>query len=114
MYRVLKRDGVLVDFDVTKISNAIEKSFVGCNKQYHPSVIDMLALRTTVVKEFHDAASFEGIAEWIKGADNYYLQGFVDRETVMYSGLGAYSKEEMETFQDIVKPHVKHIEIRGL
>lgn len=70
--------------------------------------------RTTVVKEFHDAASFEGIAEWIKGADNYYLQGFVDRETVMYSGLGAYSKEEMETFQDIVKPHVKHIEIRGL
>lgn len=70
--------------------------------------------RTTVVKEFHDAASFEGIAEWIKGADNYYLQGFVDRETVMYSGLGAYSKEEMETLQDIVKPHVKHIEIRGL
>ena len=52
MYRVLKRDGVLVDFDVTKISNAIEKSFVGCNKQYHPSVIDMLALRTT--SDFED------------------------------------------------------------
>ncbi|MCR5625201.1 MAG: ribonucleoside triphosphate reductase [Lachnospiraceae bacterium] len=47
MYQVLKRDGVVVDFDVAKISAAIEKSFIGCEKQYHPSVIDMLALRVT-------------------------------------------------------------------
>ena len=47
MYRVLKRDGVVVDFDVTKISEAIKKAFIGCNKQYHPTVIDMLALRVT-------------------------------------------------------------------
>ena len=47
MYQVVKRDGVIVDFDVTKISSAIEKSFVGCDKQYHPSIIDMLALRVT-------------------------------------------------------------------
>ena len=47
MYRVLKRDGVVVDFDVTKISEAIQKAFVACDKQYHPTVIDMLALRVT-------------------------------------------------------------------
>ncbi|MCR5717264.1 MAG: ribonucleoside triphosphate reductase, partial [Lachnospiraceae bacterium] len=47
MYRVLKRDGVIVEFNVSKISAAIEKAFIGCNKQYHPSVIDMLALRVT-------------------------------------------------------------------
>jgi ribonucleoside-triphosphate reductase len=47
MYQVLKRDGKLVDFNVTKISSAIEKAFIGCDKQYHPSVIDMLALRVT-------------------------------------------------------------------
>ena len=41
MYKVLKRDGVVVDFDVSKISAAIEKSFKGCDKQYHPSVIDI-------------------------------------------------------------------------
>ena len=52
MYRVLKRDGVIVEFDVSKISAAIEKAFVGCEKQYHPSVIDMLALRTT--SDFED------------------------------------------------------------
>ncbi len=47
MYRVMKRDGVVVDFNVSKISAAIEKAFIGCEKQYHPSVIDMLALRVT-------------------------------------------------------------------
>ena len=47
MYRVLKRDGVVVYFDVTKISEAIQKAFVACDKQYHPTVIDMLALRVT-------------------------------------------------------------------
>ena len=43
MYRVVKRDGEQVKFNVSKIGSAIEKAFVGCNKQYHPSVIDMLA-----------------------------------------------------------------------
>ncbi|MCF0140902.1 MAG: ribonucleoside triphosphate reductase, partial [Mogibacterium sp.] len=47
MYRVLKRDGLEVDFNVSKISAALEAAFVACNKQYHPSVIDMLALRVT-------------------------------------------------------------------
>mgnify|MGYP002527205389 CR=1 FL=1 len=47
MYRVLKRDGDTVDFNVSKISQAIEKAFVGCEKQYHPTVIDMLSLRVT-------------------------------------------------------------------
>ena len=47
MYQVIKRDGKIVDFDVKKISTAITKAFDATNKQYHPSVIDMLALRTT-------------------------------------------------------------------
>jgi len=52
MYRVVKRDGETVEFNVGKISSAIEKAFIGCNKQYHPSVIDMLALRVT--SDFED------------------------------------------------------------
>ena len=47
MYQVLKRDGKVVEFDITKIANAIEAAFKGQNKQYHPSVISMLALRVT-------------------------------------------------------------------
>ncbi|MGI6071471.1 MAG: ribonucleoside triphosphate reductase [Lachnospiraceae bacterium] len=47
MYQVLKRDGAVVDFDVSKISAALTKAFEACRKQYHPTVIDMLALRVT-------------------------------------------------------------------
>ena len=47
MYQVLKRDGKIVEFDIAKIANAIEAAFKGQNKQYHPSVISMLALRVT-------------------------------------------------------------------
>ena len=47
MYQVLKRDGGTVDFEITKISAAMIKAFEALEKQYHPSVIDMLALRVT-------------------------------------------------------------------
>ena len=70
--------------------------------------------RTTVVKQFHDAASFEAIAQWIDGADRYELQGFVDRDTVPFAGLEACSREEMEHFAGIVRPHVKTVELRGV
>lgn len=45
MYRVLKRDGEKVDFNISKISQAITKAFEAQNKEYHPSVIDMISLR---------------------------------------------------------------------
>ncbi len=47
MYQVIKRDNSVADFDLSKISVAISKAFDACEKQYHPSVIDMLALKVT-------------------------------------------------------------------
>ena len=47
MYQVMKRDGTITDFDIKKISAAITKAFDARQKQYHPSVIDFLALRVT-------------------------------------------------------------------
>ena len=47
MYRVVKRDGKVVDFDLSKISDAITKAFDACKKEYHPDVINLLALRVT-------------------------------------------------------------------
>ena len=47
MYQVVKRDGKVTEFDVSKISVAITKAFEALQKQYHPTVIDMLALRVT-------------------------------------------------------------------
>ena len=47
MYQVTKRDGTAAQFEIGKISAAITKAFEALEKQYHPSVIDMLALRVT-------------------------------------------------------------------
>ncbi len=47
MYQVTKRDGTAASFELNKISAAITKAFEAMEKQYHPSVIDMLALRVT-------------------------------------------------------------------
>ena len=69
MYRVSKRDGEVVDFNVSKISAAIEKAFVACSKQYHPSVIDMLALRVTSdfeAKIKNDVISVEDIQDSVE------------------------------------------------
>lgn len=47
MYRVIKRDGKEVDFDIAKISGALTRAFESLDKNYHSSVIDLLALRVT-------------------------------------------------------------------
>ena len=47
MYQVIKRDGKIVDFDITKIANAIKKAFEATNTDYNDSVIDFLALKVS-------------------------------------------------------------------
>ncbi len=47
MYQVIKRDGRKVDFDLTRIANAITKAFDATNIPYNPNIIDLLALQVT-------------------------------------------------------------------
>ncbi|MBQ5820793.1 MAG: ribonucleoside triphosphate reductase, partial [Clostridia bacterium] len=47
MYKVMKRGGTLVEFDVRKICDAIRQAFDATEKQYHPSTIDFLGLKVT-------------------------------------------------------------------
>lgn len=47
MYRVVKRDNSVAEFDIKKISEAIIKAFEATEKQYNSSVIDLLALKVT-------------------------------------------------------------------
>ena len=70
--------------------------------------------RTTVVKELHDADSFRAIGPWIRGAKRYYLQSFVDRETVLRAGLHPCAWEELEGFAALVWPYVPAVELRGV
>ena len=47
MYNVVKRDGRSVDFNITRISNAITKAFDATGIPYSPDVINLLALQVT-------------------------------------------------------------------
>jgi len=47
MYRVLKRNNKIVEFDLSKIGEAIKMAFEAMDKQYVDSIIDLLALKVT-------------------------------------------------------------------
>ncbi len=47
MYKVIKRDGKLVNFDLSKISTAITQAFEACRRQFNDDIIDFLALKVT-------------------------------------------------------------------
>ena len=66
MYKVMKRDGTIAEFDIAKISRAITKSFDAVNVNYHPTVIDLLALKVTsdfAPKIKNDVISVEDIQD---------------------------------------------------
>ncbi len=70
--------------------------------------------RTTVVKEFHEAADFEEIGKFIEGAPQYFLQCFTDRDTVPFGNLHAPSKDDLTEYAAIAGKYVKHVGIRGV
>ena len=47
MFQVEKRDGAVVDFQLSKISDAIGKAFEATEKNYSQDMLEMLALRVT-------------------------------------------------------------------
>ena len=69
--------------------------------------------RTTAVRELHDDASFAAIGELIRGAKQYFLQCFTDRDTVPFAGLSAPDAADLERWAGIVRPFVGAVEIRG-
>ncbi len=47
MYQVVKRDGKIADFDISKISVAITKAFEATQMEFNQDIIDFLALKVT-------------------------------------------------------------------
>ena len=76
--------------------------------------------RTTVVAQLHDNAAMQEMGQWLQTlnptgkAKALYLQGFMDRDTVLMGGLSAHSKEKMQEFKDILAPYADKVELRGM
>lgn len=65
-------------------------------------------LRTTVVSELHDSESVLKMGQWIescsggKKAKRWFVQPFVDRDTVLFTGLSRPNDEELSEFAGIL------------
>ena len=76
-------------------------------------------LRTTVVQQLHDVASITEMGQWLcslvadKKPEILYLQPFVDRESVAFSGLSAPDLSQIEAFSQLLTPFVQKVLVRG-
>lgn len=116
----------LLDYVAVDIKNSKEKytETAGCV----PAMVDRVSetvellkqgnvhyeFRTTVVKELHEEEDFRKIGEWIRGAENYFLQKFEDSGELIQEGWNAAGKEEMQRYLETVRPYVMNAALRGM
>ena len=116
----------LVDYVAMDIKNAPDKYAATCGlsavdlSKVRESVRFLMdgsvpyEFRTTVVREFHEAADFEQIGQWIAGADAYFLQSFVDSGACIREGLHAHTPEDLHLFRSLLRKYVQNTQIRGV
>ena len=126
--RQLVEAGV-VDYVAMDIKNSREEysKTAGMNESLLPQVEESIRyllsgavdyeFRTTVAKPLHTATSIETMGDWVAQwgkPKRWYLQCYVDRESVLGSGLSAPTKEEMERYCKILGLYTEAISLRGM
>ena len=77
-------------------------------------------LRTTVVAELHDEASILEMGRWLASLASgnkpkrFFLQSYVDRDSVLVSHLHAPDKAKMLDFAQILAPFTEFVSLRGV
>lgn len=77
-------------------------------------------LRTTVVQELHSGKDILAMGQWIaalgEGAlpKKWFLQCYVDRDSVLQSDLHAPEKETLEEYTRILAPFADFVALRGV
>lgn len=97
--------GLPDSYDLTPIEDSI-KLLMGGNVPYE--------FRTTIVREYHRPQDVVSMAQWIAGARQYYLQGFVGSENVIKRGLHGLDPVEMDALVPLILPYVTSVKVRGL
>ena len=118
MYQVLKRDGKVVDFDLVKISDAIKMAFEAQEKQYHPSIIDFLALRVTADFEPKIKEGLIAVEDVQDSVESVLVQaGYADvaKAYILYRKQREKLRNMKSTildYKDIVDSYVKNTDWR--
>ena len=69
--------------------------------------------RTTLVKEFHNEESIKNIANLIKGANKYYLQKFILRESCLNQSFTEVDIDTANIYKSILEKEIKNVYLRG-
>lgn len=69
--------------------------------------------RTTAVKGIHSPQDFVDIGEWLAGCPHYYLQNYADSDQVLCPGFQPFSREELDSFLNVLRPFIPNAMIRG-
>ena len=131
--KVLKElvEAGLVDYVAMDIKNSPERYAQTCGiskvdlSAIEESITFLLSgaveseFRTTVVSPLHSEASVEEMGRWLhnlagnKPVKKLYLQPFVDRDTVVFSGLQTPDSSQIARFAELLKPFVLEVFVRG-
>lgn len=116
----------LIDYVAMDIKNSKEKYALSAGiknldiKNIEKSVDFLLKnklpyeFRTTVTKELHDEDDFKSIADFLQGAEKYYLQQYVPSSNMIGKPMSAYTKNELYAFAAILEKKIKFVGIRGI
>ena len=118
MYKVKKRDGQIVEFDIQRIANAITQAFKSVNRQYDQSQINMICLQVTSEFESKIKDGVIGVED-IQDAVEKVLSsaGFSDvaKHYILYRKNHEKLREIKNTYLDykkLVDSYVKNLDWR--
>ena len=118
MYKVLKRDGKVVEFNLSKISDAIKMAFEAQERQFHPSVIDFLALKVTADFEPKIKDGLIAVEDIQDSVENVLVQGGygdVAKAYILYRRQREKMRNMKSTildYKEIVDKYVKNTDWR--
>lgn len=113
MYKVIKRDGQSFEFDIAKITKAIILAFEATQKQYHPGVIDLLALKVTADFECKINNSTVAVEDIQDSVESVLIQtgyGDVAKAYILYRRQHEKIRNMASTildYKDVVENYVK-------
>ena len=114
MLSIRKRDGALEEFNLTKVSKAIEKAFMAEHKFYNDDIINMLSLRVTAAmngKIRNEVIDIEDVQDSVEVT--LIQAGYVDvaRSYMFYRKARANLREQKATDLDYKKTVDNYLKI---
>ena len=112
MYKVRKREGKIVSFDINKISSAIKKAFDSVDRKYDDNVIDFLALKVTAdfePKLKNNIVSVEDIQDSVEAVLSAAGYGDVAKSYILYRKQHEKMRNMKSTlldYKDVVNSYI--------